>query len=266
MSASTGNSSARSGALLSVLHPPFFCVTFCLYHVIASVFCRLRLVSCHLLCIASLSVLCHLSFLSRSVCITLSPLCILSPSFCVVLPPVYHIPFLYYATFLLCRLLSVSHHHLSVLWCLLSMSSPFCIISPFLSYASCYLVGVLCPLRSVITSSFSYATFVLCPLRSASCHFSVLCLHLSVSCQHSVASPFCVTPSDLSASFTLLCYVTFLCHAPFCVVSSFCVTPCYLSASFTLLCYVAFLCHVAFLKKITLNVFALPFINVFYKI
>ena len=113
------------------------------------------------------------------------------------------------------------------------MSSPFCIISPFLWCASCYLVGVSCPLLSVITSSFSYATsFISCPLLSAFCLYcaSTFRCHvtiLSVSCHHSVTSPFCVTPPYLSVSFTLLCNVTFLClvtflyYAPFCVASPF---------------------------------------------
>lgn len=202
---------------------PSVCIASLPLYSVAFVQCRVTsCVSC------PLSVLCHFCFVSPSVCITSSPLCILSPSFCVVLPPMYHIPFLYDAPFLLCCLLSASCHHLSVLWCLL-MSSPFCIISPFLGCASCYLVGVLCPLLSVITSSVIYATsFILCHLLSASCLYcaSTFLCHvtiLSVSCHHSVTSPFCVTPPYLSVSFTLLCNVTFL-YVPCCVVSPFCHT------------------------------------------
>lgn len=71
-------------------------------------------------------------------------LCILSPLFSVMSPPVYLVPFLHDAPFLSCCLLSVSHHRLSVFCCLLSVScyllcitSPFCVTPPFFPVAFC---------------------------------------------------------------------------------------------------------------------------------
>ena len=98
-------------------------------------------------CIAFTFLLCHLLSVSRHC------LCILLPSFSVVSPPVYLVPFLYYATFVLCHLLSVSHHRLSVFCRLLSVScylpcitSPFCMTPPFFCVAFC--------LHHVITSLY----------------------------------------------------------------------------------------------------------------
>ena len=93
-----------------------------------------------------------------------------------------------------------------------------------MSPSFCYhILFQLCHLLYIVSPSFAFCLYC---ASTFLCHVTIL----SVSCHHSVTSPFCVTPPYLSVSFTLLCnvtflgLVTFLYYAPFCVASPFCHT------------------------------------------